>query len=275
MAHPLTTFAVEASRLLDLARSEESVSDSQLVAFVENKWRLDFLSDLVGRARILQHCHDSLLALTDQYRKLQAHIRALPPDHPDSNVRTIPAELVEEEERILVAVDASTSLIYYEVVSVGGMLRQLGVALDTLPEVRFLTKVRDRFFAHVQLAGVQRGHRGGSALPAQGFLALDVIALNSWSSEDLRALGSQSLTIGSSEWEEQRRANEQLTLSEKRNERFTQCEIQALHASGVRECNLPLALHELGEFLLNAGIPLIREETQRATREFGYERWED
>jgi hypothetical protein len=62
MAHPLTTFVVEASRSLDLARTEAPVADSQLVAFVTNEPHLEFLRDLIGRARILQHCRDSLSA---------------------------------------------------------------------------------------------------------------------------------------------------------------------------------------------------------------------
>ena len=106
-------------------------------------------------------------------------------------------------------------------------------------------------------------------------LAAPAIALNSWWSEDLRVLGSQSFEIGSPAWETQRRENEQLILSAKRSEKFTSNEIQALRVAGARECNLPLALHQLGEILFKAGIPLIREEAQRATSKFGYERLEE
>jgi hypothetical protein len=183
--------------------------------------------------------------------------------------------LVQEDERTLVAIDAFTSLVYYEIASVAGMLRQLSIGLDTVPEVRFLIKVRDRFFSHVHLARVTRGPRGGWTLPSQGILMRDVVALNSWSSEDLRDLGPKSLTIGSPEWVAQRRANEELVLSAKQNEKFTADELLALRAAGVRECHLELALHQLGELLVDAAIPLIFAETQRAIREFGFETWEE
>jgi hypothetical protein len=242
---------------------------------MENQRRLDFFRDLVGRARILEHCYNSLVGLTDQYRSLQARLRALPPDRPTENVRSIPGQFVEEDERTLVAIDALISLVYYEITSVAGMLKQLSVGLNTVPEVRFLIKVRDRFFSHVQLGGVTRGQRGGWTLLSQGLLIRNVVALNAWSSEDLRDLGPKSLMIGSPEWHAQRRANAELVLSTKQNEHFTPTELLALRSAGVRECNLELALQQLGELLVDAATPQILAETARAIREFGFERWEE
>lgn len=96
-------------------------------------------------------------------------------------------------------VDGLTSLVYYEVTSIVGMLRQLCIGLHNRQEVKFLVKVRDRFLSHVQLSGVRRGAGRGWTLPEAGYLHRDVVALNSWSAEDLRALGPNAAAIGSGE----------------------------------------------------------------------------
>ena len=41
-------------------------------------------------------------------------------------------------------------------------------------------------------------------MPEQGFLQREVVSLNSWSSEDLRALGECALAVGSPQFQEQR-----------------------------------------------------------------------
>lgn len=273
MSNPLSQFVSDADRALDVVRSAGPVADARLLAFLENQRRLGFLRDLVGRARILAYCYESLWNLAERCREFQARLKQLPPERPDSNVRTIPPEWVEEEERWLVEVDALTSLVYYEVTSIVGMLRQLNITLDGHPEVRFLVKVRDRFLSHVQLSGVRRGQGRGWSLPESGYLDRDVVALNSWSSEDIRSLGPHALTIGSSEWEAQRRANEELVLSGKRNEDLTQQELAGLFAAGVRECDLKSVLPQLADLLAIRLMPLIVAESDRAIREFGFERW--
>src|SRR5262245_38859161 len=100
MVHPLKTFAVEAGRWLDLVRPREEVSSSQLVGFMDNRRRLDFMVDVLGRVRILHHCRESLLDLTDRYRELQTCMRALPAD-PETDVTMIPLECVEQDEKLL------------------------------------------------------------------------------------------------------------------------------------------------------------------------------
>jgi hypothetical protein len=273
MATPLREFVLEADRVLDLVRAAGAVPEPQLLPFMENQRRLGFLRDLVGRARVLAHCYESLWALADRCRDFQNRLRDLPPDRPGSNVRTLPSAWVDEEERWLEEVDALTSLVYYEVTSIVGMLRQLNIALHDHQEVKFLVKVRDRFLSHVQLSGVRRGQAGGWSLPETGYLHRDVVALSSWSAEDLRALGPNAVAIGSREWEAQRRINEELVLSAKRNEDFTQQELSGLLAAGVRECNLELVHQQLADLLKTQLMPLITSETQRAVGEFGFEKW--
>lgn len=273
MFNPLRQFVLEADRVLDLARAAGPVPDQQLVSFIENQRRLGFLRDLVGRARILAHCYESLWSLADRCREFQSRLRRLQPDHPGSNARTVPQTWVEEEEHWLEEVDTLTSLVYYEVTSMVSMLRQLGIELVGSQEVKFLVKIRDRFLSHVQLAGVRRGQGGGWSLPEAGYLHRDVVALNSWSAEDLRALGPHAIVIGSPEWQAQRKINEELVLSGKRNEAFTSQELAGLRAAGVRECDLELVHQQLASILSTEVLPLLKAEAECAIREFGFERW--
>jgi hypothetical protein len=155
------------------------------------------------------------------------------------------------------------------------MLHQLDVAIDPAPEVQYLVKIRDRFLSHVQLSGVARGPDHGWHMPERGFLQKDVVSLNTWSGEKLRALGEHALQIGSPAWEEQQRRNEQLVLSKRRNESFTQDELLDLIAASVRECRLELALQQFGELLQYSVLPIIEQETCRAIEVFGYERWSE
>lgn len=273
MPNPLGRFISEGQRLTNLVKSSDPVPDPLLADFRTNQKRIEFLRDLLARAGVLAHCYDAICSLTERWKDLQARIQALPTDPGRPSVRTIPHELVDEEERWLVEVDAFTSLIYYEVTSIVGMLRQLAIEIDVAPEVQFLVKVRDRFLSHVQLSGVARGLGRGWRMPERGLLERDIVALSSWSAEDLRALGGRALEIGSPAWEEQRRRNEQLVLSKKRNEDFTQDDHVGLMAAGVRECQIELALHQLADLLNERVVPLVVAESDRAIREFQWERW--
>ncbi len=275
MPNPLSSFVSEGRRLTDLVRSSDPLPEPQLVDFKTNQKRLEFLRDLIARVGVLAHCYDAICGLTERWNDLQARIHALPNEPGQPNTRTIPDELVGEEERWRVEVDAFTSLIYYEVTSIVGMLRQLSIVIDVALEVQFLVKVRDRFLSHVQLSGVMRGSRHAFSVPMRGFLERDVVALSSWFSEDLRALGKRALQLGSPAWEEQRRRNEELVLSKKGNEDFTQDELVGLMAAGVRECELELALHQLAELLNMQVVPLIVSEADKAILEFQWERWVD
>ena len=116
---------------------------------------------------------------------------------------------------------------------------------------------------------------GGWSLPETGYLHRDVVRLSLWSSEDLRALGTNAVSIGSLEWEALRRANEELILSVKRNEDFTPQELAALSAAGVRECDLDLVHQQLANLLTAHLMPLIRTEAEQAIRDFGFERWSE
>lgn len=270
MPNPLTTFVADADRLLELVQAG-SPSDEQLTDFIDNQRKIDFLRDIVGRARVLRQSYDCLERLSDRLRELDARLEALPESRP--GVRPIPPEYMEEREQWLAEVDCFTSLIYYEITSIVHMLRQLGITIAEGSEVHFLVKLRDRFLSHVQLAGVRRGQRGGWSLPERGQLSRDVVALHSWTSEELRALGPKALEIGSPEWEAQRHANAQLVVSRKRNEEFTTAELDGLSAAGVRECDLEAALNQLSEVLRERLFPVIVRETDRAIQIFGFERW--
>jgi hypothetical protein len=98
------------------------------------------------------------------------------------------------------------------------------------------------------------------------------VALDSWSSEDIRALRARALKVGSEEWEALRRKNEQLILSKTLNEKFTQDQIDDLRVAGVRECQMERALTELGHLLNTSVLPIIVTESDRAVQEFKCER---
>ena len=267
-------FARQADSLLDLARAAIRVPDAELPGFIENQRRIWFLRDLSGRIRVLGRCYETLHRLSDQMRSIQEEYDTLPRDDPDSMWRTIPEELLFEENECLVQVDAYTSLIYYEVTSVVHILRQLGISIENASEVRYLVKIRDRFFSHVQLSGVRRGKAEGWALPDAGYLRRDVVKLSSWSPEDQRFLGPLALEIGSTEWHERRRENKALVLSSKRNEEFTPDELGHLLAAGVRECDLVAVHNQLGELLLSDLLSIVVAESDRSVSEFGYVRFE-
>lgn len=152
------------------------------------------------------------------------------------------------------------------------MLDQLGVSADTGSELRYLVKVRDRFFSHVQLTGLARGPDHGWSQPERGFLRRDVVSHSAWSFEDLRVLGRRALSIGSPEWREQRQQNEALVLSRKRGEDLTRDELQGPMAAGVRECDVELAISQLAELLRGNVLAIVERQTRHMIDEFGWER---
>lgn len=276
MSNPLAYFAAEGSRLTNLVGRSYSIPEDQLSDFEVNQRRLDFLQDLVSRVKVLAYCYDSICSLSNDWKNLQATIASLPPDSGQPNVRTVPKELADEEENWLVKLDAFISLIYYEVASLVRILEQLDVKVDSKSEVQYLVKIRNLFLSHVQLSSLMRGPNRGWSMPESGgFIERDVVALSSWGSDDLRKLGEHALKIGSPEWKEQRRKNEQLVLSGKQNEDLTESERLNLMAAGVRECRLELALKQLAELLESDVLPIIEKETTQAIDKFGFERWSD
>jgi hypothetical protein len=274
MASPFDGFLAEARRLTNLVSSGDPIEDARARDFVANRKRMDFLEDLIGHLAVLAFCYEGLCRLADHLRELDARMEALPIEAGRGNVRIIPPELSAEEEARLVEGDALTSLVYYEVTTVVGMLRQVGVAADPGSEIQYMTKVRDRFLAHVRLSGVARGVNHGHACPERGFLRRDVVSLSSWSEETVRALGDHALGIGSPEWQAQRTRNETLVLSTKRNEDFTPEEKIGLMAAGVRECEPELALEQLAAIAGRELLPIIEREARKAIEDFGWERWE-
>ncbi len=273
MPNPLSHFLTKARYITNRVRGSDRIPDDRLHEFLAIEKRLDFLQDLVARVAILAHCYDAICGLTEHHQDLRKREDALPTDPAHPNSRTIPPELIEEEDRWLVEVDVFTSLIYYEVTSVVGMIRQLEVEIDPGSEIQYLVKVRDRFMSHVQLSRVTRGGYRGLGIPERGFLQRDMVALNRWSAEDLQALGEHAMELGSVPWTEQRRRNEELILSRTRNEHFTKDQMLDLMAAGVRECHLELALIQLGELLQTRVLPIIEKETDRAIGNFPWERW--
>jgi hypothetical protein len=273
MASPFDDFLAEARRLTSLVQGEGPIEDARVGEFVANRKRLDFLEDLIGHVAVLAFSYEGLCRLTDKLWGWDALVEALPTEPGRGNMKIIPPELSEKEEALLVEADALTSLVYYEVTTVVSMLRQVEVAIDPASEIQYMTKVRDRFLAHVRLAGVARGAARGHAQPKRGFLRRDVVSLSGWSREDLRALGDRALRVGSPQWEAQRSRNEELVLSRKKNERFTPDEKIGLMAAGVRECEPERALEQLAAVAERELLPIIGAETQRAIEDFGWERW--
>src|SRR5262245_7511582 len=118
MLNPLSVFIDNASSLLDLGRDAGLViADNKLALFMECKQRLQFLRNLLQRARIVDFAQEWLLKLSDDIRALDARLHALPPDRRGGNVRTIPNELVSEQDRTAVALDAAAALILYGITS--------------------------------------------------------------------------------------------------------------------------------------------------------------
>lgn len=152
------------------------------------------------------------------------------------------------------------------------MLAQLSIAMPVNSEIAYLAKIRDRFLSHVQLAGVRRGSRPGLSIPETGRIHRDVVGLDSWYSDDLRALGHDPANIKPAERELIRAANESLILTKKQNERFTAGEVAQLMFAGVRECDLEQVGSELAVLLDNELRPVLIAHSEKAIQEFGMER---
>jgi hypothetical protein len=272
MANPFRPFVVEAQRLTDLMGSGVPVPAEQLADYSGDQRRLDFLRDLVARVAVLAYCYDSLCRLCDVLNAWEDRTHALPPEPGSPYTRVIPPEFTIEREQRLVEVDAHTALLYYEITSLVWMLRQLHIVVPEDSEVYYLVKIRDRFISHVQLSGVARRADHGYLLPQRGFLRRDVVSLNAWGPDDLRALGDHALEIGSAEWSQQRRRNEDLVLSSKRNKDWTPEERQGLLAAGVRECDLELAIQQLADILSKRALPIVQKHTQRMVDVYGWTR---
>jgi hypothetical protein len=275
MIEILERFVADGERLLDLGFPEAGIGDEQLNDFMVNAKRREFLRDLVERTATLVHCLHNIHRLTEEFIRRQEQIDSLPPNPNQPNVTTIPQEIVDEEDRWEKDVDIQTSYIYYETTSVVSMIRQLGISIDGSSELWYLVKVRDRFLFHGQLKGVRQGSDRGFIMPLynpRGILERSHVAVDSWSSTDLRALRARALKVGSEEWEALRRKNEQLILSNIFSEKFTQVQITDLMVAGVRECRLEQALTELGHLLNTSVLPIIVKESDRAVQEFKFER---
>ena len=271
--NPLGRFVAEGRTLTDLYGSADPIADDQLTTYMVIQKRIAFLRDLISRVAIIAYCYDQLIRLAEAINDLHVRRAALPPTPERPNTQIIPPEMSEEEEQRLVEADAFTSLIYYEVTSLVGMLLQLGVTVTRQSELQYLVKVRDRFLSHGQLSGLARSADRGWVLPDRGFLRRDAVSLSVWSSTDLRALGNMALIVGSPAWTARRQANETLVLSSKRSEKFTEKDLQSLAAAGVRECDVELALHQLGGVLTSDVLPIIDAETNLLIEGFGWGRW--
>jgi hypothetical protein len=272
MTNPLTEFVSKGRNLTDLGGSAMPVPDDKLRDFIVNRKRLEFLKDLIERVSVVAYCYDSILSLTDRWKSTRERMNSAPSHPKNPGIRPIPLELIEEQEGLLIEADIFTSLIYYEVVSIVDMLRQMDVCIEPQSELHYLVKIRDRFLSHNRLNGVIRSAYRGLSVPEHGPLQRDMFSLNAWSSEDLRALGDRALNIGSPSWIELRKKNEKLILSSKRNDQFSRDEIVDLMAAGARECQLELALLQLSRMLDSELIPIIIQETKIAIENYEWER---
>ena len=272
MENPFVQFLARAKPLLQLAQFDDR-PQTRFAEYMANRKRQDFLQEILGRVAVVGYCHRALCDLADGWRAIETERAALPRDPENPNRTSIPEYLVEREEEWLTRVDAHTSLVYYEVVSLLGLLRQLDIVPTEASELSYLKKVRDRFLAHQHLGGVLRGTARDWRAREGGFLEYDVVALNSWDQDQLKALGALALPIGSQPWQEQRIANESLLLSGKHSEKFSPDEWARLMAAGVRDCKLEEALRDLAVLLDASLLPVIESVAQEAVREFGWDWW--
>ncbi len=268
--NPLDAFAEEATIMLHLA-STRRIEQEKLVAYGESQRQRRFLQDVVARVRIVAACFDRLDELTWTMREINRRWDELPHER---GTRTIPDEYVKERKNCEAAVESAVALVYYEVKSIVDMVRQIGIEPDRLSETMFLLKVRDRFLSHPQLAGASRGSRGGVGVPFDETrrLTYDMIALNSWSADEDRALGFDPETTPPDVRLRMREENEKLILTPKRNEQFTDDEITRLRYAGVRECDLEKVAVELSQLLEKDLTPVLAAYADEALREFGFVR---
>ena len=128
----------------------------------------------------------------------------------------------------------------------------------------YLVKVRDRFLTHPRNAKVVRSPYRGHTIQDGQAMKVDIIGANQWSQIDQLALGENALVPGSQAWQDQRRTNEDLIRSSKKNEDFTLEEILKIEAAGTRECDLDVALSELSTILETKLLPLVRSLNSEA-----------
>jgi hypothetical protein len=263
----LDVFVEEATNILNLA-IRGRVEQAKLAAYGDSQRRGRFLKDLVARVRVIARAFDRLDELTETIRQINRRWDELPHVR---GTRTIPDEYVKERKNCETDVESAVGLIYYEVKSVMDMLRQLDIKVDRESETMFLLKVRDRFLSHPQLAGASRGSRGGIGVPfdEKRRLTYDMIALNSWGADEDRALGFDPETTIADVRGRMREENEKLILSPKRNEQFTDDEINRLRYAGVRECDLEEVSVELAELLDHELTRVLARYADDAIREFG------
>lgn len=272
MHHPFVRFLDQARGLLQLAQFDDR-PQSRFAEYMANRKRQDFLQEILGRVAVVGYCHNALVELSDGWHSIEAEKAALPRDPQNPSLTWIPDELARREAEWLIRVDAHTSLVYYEVSSLLGLLRQLDIMPDEDSELFYLKKVRDRFLAHQYVGGMLRGSARDWHMRDGGFLEYDVLALNSWDRDQLTALGTLALPIGSQQWQEQRLANESLLLSAKHSEKFTPEEWARLMAAGVRDCKLEEALRDLAGLLDARLLPVVQTVSEEAIRDFGWELW--
>lgn len=265
--NPLDGFVDQATTTLNLA-IKGRVEQDKLAAYGESQRRRRFLKDVVARVAIVARAFDRLDELTGTMRDINRRWDELPHVR---GTRTIPDEYVRERKKCEADVEAAVALIYYEIKSIVDMLRQLGIEVRPDSETMFLLKVRDRFLSHPQLAGACRGSRGGIGVPfdERRRLTYDMIALNSWGADEDRALGFDPEITPADVRTTMREENEKLILSPKRNEQFTDEQINRLRYAGVRECDLEKVSIELAELLEKEFAPILARCADEAIRDFG------
>ncbi|HYX27333.1 MAG TPA: hypothetical protein VE863_02105, partial [Pyrinomonadaceae bacterium] len=233
----------------------------------------NFAEDLVARVEQLSHAFVRLCELSNEHFVISEEIRRGQP-HPNAiDLSKVSPSLLKRDQDWRAEVEMITSFAHYELKSVVDMLKQWGVNVDK-PELLYIAKTRDRFLSHPQSGGVMRKPRRSISIPYDGGPVEGSIAgLNSWGPIS-REQYLQFLNLAPPIDEEgERRTNEQLCLSHKRNEQFSEPEVVRLKAFGLREPNLTKALAELSDLLQTDALPKIDALYEQAVNVFGFERY--
>jgi hypothetical protein len=274
--NPLREFLDDVEPTISLAWDAEAqqLSAENAAAFTANEEERHFAADIVTRVTLLSHAYDRLCELGIDWLEIWRGITQEQP-HPHAvNLSIVDKSLLRRKTLCEREIHLVMSFLYYEIKSVMDMMKQWGV-LVTTGELRYLTKVRDRFLAHPQQGGVMRFANASMSFPEDGGPAQVAIAsLSQWNPISQRHyLAQLNLSDSPARNASQRSANESILLSATRNRKLKPNEIVRLKAFGIREPKLTAALEELANLLRTRIATRIKDIHATACRDFGFVYW--
>jgi hypothetical protein len=168
--NPLNRFFDSTRPRMKIAWSGEAqkkLSTRQHQAFTLNEEERNYAKDLVVRVELISYAFDRLSELGIQHFEIERQMKLNQPDSRCIDLSIVRPSTLERDERWRKEVDIVMSFALYEIKSVVDMLIQWNVKVDT-PELRYITKSRDRFLAHPRYGGVMRMARRGMSIPYDG-----------------------------------------------------------------------------------------------------------